>query len=279
MSVTAFAPGHITGFFEICSADDPALAGSRGAGLCLTRGAVSVVDRHTSRTSVTVDGDPGGSVTKDAIRLLTDRPVEAQITLELPQSQGFGMSAAGTLATAIAVADLYGLPRDRAVRAAHVAEVQHATGLGDVVPSATGGIEIRETPGATGRMRHIDSDAEVVVASIGPELQTVAVLRDPAMRARISRVGRRCLEELLAEPSFERLFTLSRRFAVETGLLTPGLRQALEAIEPYGMASMCMLGNAVFATGDTDILADVLSDFGDVWTCNVDHAGARILEA
>lgn len=278
MSITAFAPGHITGFFEICSADDPAEAGSRGAGLCLSRGAASIVERHPSRTEVTINGVPGGPVTRDAIRLLTDRHVEARITLELPQSQGFGMSAAGTLATVLATAVLFDLPRSQAVQAAHVAEVEHGTGLGDVVPADRGGIEIRETPGANGTIRHIDDGGEVVVAIVGPELHTAEVLQDAGQRARITRVGRRCIEELLAEPSFERLFTLSRRFAVETGLLTPRLREALEAVAPHGMPSMCMLGNAVFAIGDTEALVDVLSRYGDVWTCEIDRQGARLLE-
>lgn len=278
MNATAFAPGHVTGFFEICSADDPAMAGSRGAGLCLSRGAVAVVDLHASRTKVTVDGVPDGPVTRDAIRQLTDRPVEAHVVLQLPQSQGFGMSAAGTLATTIAAAALLEIPREVAVRAAHVAEVQHATGLGDVRAAATGGIEIRETPGAEGTIRHVNGSGKTVVATVGPPLQTSQVLRNAEQRAAITCLGRRCMQELLAEPSLERLFALSRRFAHETGLLTDSTRQALEAAEPYGIASMCMLGNAVFAMGDTGALAETLSDYGQVWVCEIDQKGARILE-
>ncbi|ELK56061.1 hypothetical protein D320_01323, partial [Haloferax sp. BAB-2207] len=32
---TAFVPGHVTGFFSAHPDDDPAVAGSRGAGLTL----------------------------------------------------------------------------------------------------------------------------------------------------------------------------------------------------------------------------------------------------
>lgn len=276
--MTAFAPGHVTGFFEICSADDPARAGSRGAGICLSRGAISVVERRAHRTTVTVDDVPGAPVTRDAIRLLTDRHVEAHVTLQLPQSQGFGMSAAGTLATTVATAALLDLSRDAAIRAAHLAEVQHATGLGDVAPAARGGVEIREQPGAAGNIRHIDNGGDIVVATVGPPLETSSVLHDAEQRAKITRVGRRCMEELLAEPSLERLITLSRRFAVETGLLTPRLREVLEAVAPHGMAAMCMLGNAVFARGDTAALVDALSRSGRVWTCEIDTSGARLLE-
>jgi len=278
MTVKAFAPGHVTGFFEICPADDPMLAGSRGAGLCLSRGAVASVALQDGTTRVTVNGTPGGPVTRDAVRQLTDCPVTVDITLQLPPSQGFGMSAAGTLAAAIGVAERCGLPREMAVRAAHVAEVRHATGLGDVVPAAAGGIEIRETPGADGSIRHIPGAGRVVVASVGPELETARVLNDAPRAAEITRVGRGCMEKLLAEPSLERLFTLSRCFARETGLLSDEVGRALAAVESHGMAAMCMLGNAVFAVGDTEALVDELSRHGEVWTCEIDRRGARLLE-
>ena len=227
---------------------------------------------------VTVDGVPGGPVTRDAIRRLTDRHVAVDVSLQLPQSQGFGMSAAGTLAGTLAVADLYGLPRDTAVRAAHVAEVRHATGLGDVLPAAVGGVEIRETPGASGTIQHIDTGGDIVVATVGPPLETSRVLHDAEGTSKITRVGRECVEALLAEPSLEHLFALSRRFAAETGLLSDRVAAVLEAVEPYGMASMCMLGNAVFAIGDTEALVDILSRYGEVWTCGIDRHGARLLE-
>lgn len=278
MTVTAFAPGHITGFFEICSADDPVREGSRGAGLCLSRGAIAAVTPHSGGTTVTVDGAPGGSVTRDAIRMLTDHHVTVDVSLQLPQSQGFGMSAAGTLAATLAVADLYELPRETAVQAAHVAEVQHATGLGDVLPAAVGGVEIRETPGASGAIHRIDTGGDVVVATVGPPLETSRVLHDAEWTSKITRVGREYVDALLAEPSLEHLFAFSRRFAAETGLLSDHVAAVLEAVEPYGMASMCMLGNAVFAMGDTKALVDTFSRYGAVWTCGIDQRGARLLE-
>ena len=44
------------------------------------------------------------------------------------------------------------------------------------------------------------------------------------------------------------------------------------------MASMCMLGNSVFATGKTNELCQVLSKFGRVFVCSIDSCGARILD-
>jgi len=43
------------------------------------------------------------------------------------------------------------------------------------------------------------------------------------------------------------------------------------------MASMCMLGNSIFASGETDNLCKILSSYGKVFVCSVDECGARIL--
>ena len=47
---TAFVPGHVTAFFSAHRDDDPAVAGSRGAGVTLTDGV-------TVRVSAADDGD------------------------------------------------------------------------------------------------------------------------------------------------------------------------------------------------------------------------------
>src|SRR5512137_136604 len=98
----AFSPGHITGFFEICRADDQLSTGSRGAGLCLSLGAttdVSIASSDRRSISVSINGrESGTAVTKDAMRrLIGNRQLHATVStrLELPVSQGFGMSAAG----------------------------------------------------------------------------------------------------------------------------------------------------------------------------------------
>jgi len=53
--------------------------------------------------------------------------------------------------------------------------------------------------------------------------------------------------------------------------------EAIDAANQYGMASMCMLGNSVFAIGDTDALCKTLTNFGRVYVCLVDEYGARII--
>jgi len=51
----------------------------------------------------------------------------------------------------------------------------------------------------------------------------------------------------------------------------------MSAASKLGIASMSMLGNSVFAVGDTAGLLSVLSSYGDTYTCRVDTAGPRLV--
>ncbi len=277
MKAKAFCPGHITGFFEICMSDDEEKSGSRGAGICISHGATSIVEIKGNGIEVEINGRKGGEVTEEALRMLTEGGVRAEVELSLPQSQGFGMSAAGTLASALALSSLLSISRQEAIRAAHIAEVKHSTGLGDVVSSAHGGIEIREEPGLHGKISRIRGGGEVVVAVLGSEMKTKDILNDERMADRISESGRECMNEIIASPTMENFFFLSKKFAEETGLMSENVDKAVKEACRYGMASMCMLGNSIFAMGDTKKIARVLSKYGKVYTCTVDEKGARIL--
>ena len=277
MKAKAFCPGHITGFFEICMSDDEEKSGSRGAGICISHGATSIVEIKGNGIEVEINGRKGGEVTEEALRMLTEKGVKARIELSLPQSQGFGMSAAGTLASTLALSSLLSISWQEAIRAAHIAEVKHSTGLGDVVSSVHGGIEIREEPGLHGKISRIGGGGEVVVAVLGSEMKTKDILKNERVADRISESGRECMNEIFASPTVENFFFLSRRFAEETGLMNEKVKKAVEEACRYGMASMCMLGNSIFAMGDTKKIARVLSKYGKVYTCTVDEKGARIL--
>jgi pantoate kinase len=133
-----FCPGHITGFFSIHDDVKEILArGSRGAGVNLALGAFSAVTLNPPEKAgkkdpisfkLAVKGvndfkvDPRiyGSVVE---ALLPDRgmgwEVNVRINLQLPVGQGFGMSGAGALSTAVAVWEaLYSniTPWDRKLR-------------------------------------------------------------------------------------------------------------------------------------------------------------------
>ncbi|MFP4170978.1 MAG: pantoate kinase [Methanomassiliicoccales archaeon] len=286
MRARAFSPGHITGFFMICDGHGLDSSGSRGAGACISLGATSEVEASsgTGRMEVLIDGQPSPApVTRQALAyLIEDRTIDVRVEtrLDLPCGQGFGMSAAGTLSAAMAMTELMGWEMEEAVTASHRAEVVHRSGLGDVAAIATGGVTIRRREGIPphGLVERIPGDLELVLAVVGPEIHTSQVLgRD--MRRRINSVGEECLCALDDSPTLSNLFRLSRDFARRTGLITPPVEGALEAIQGLGPGSMVMLGNSVFASGELDEIQEVLSQRGECHRSGVDWKGPRILDS
>jgi len=286
MAQRAFCPGHVTGFFEICPSENVLAMGSRGAGMCLSLGATSTVEVEESRRQtieVTLDGRRAPApVTRTALQsLLGDKKLKVMVDTvhDLPVSQGFGMSAAGALSSSIALAHALDLGRQTAFEAAHIAEIRHKSGLGDVAALHKGGITIRAKPGLPprGRVLNIEGTPNVVLAVLGRGLRTSTVLSNPAKRRKINASGQRTVDRLLREPTLEKLMELSNEFAVESGLATKRIVEATSAASKLGMATMAMLGNSVFAIGDAKGLARVLSEFGDTWVCKVDLKGPRII--
>ncbi len=286
MKATAFAPGHISGFFEPVYKTDLAHTGSRGAGINVSLGAFSEVYAENSTIQdfdVFVNNKRSNApVTKLALKfLLGNSPVRiiVKTTLTLPVKQGFGMSAASALSATYAVSKITNISKEEAMKASHFAEVTLRTGLGDVLASCFGGIEIRKSPGLPpwGIIEHIPGNYDVVLCIIGKKLETKKILNDSNKSNRIVNYGKLCTKKILEKPSIENLFYLSKMFAEKTGLVDSFVLKAINEANKFGMASMCMLGNSVFAIGKTDELKKVLSNFGKVYVCSVDEYGARIL--
>lgn len=281
----AFCPGHITGFFEIHKTDDVLSTGSRGAGLCLTLGATSSVESMKStrqRIAVAIDGKPHrAEVTKSALgRLLGKDKVEVRVstTLDLPLSQGFGMSAAGSLSAAIALADLLGIERQKAFEAAHIAEIECGCGLGDVSAIHKGGITIRKTAGLPprGEVLRIAGEPDLVLCVLGRKMLTKSVILDSKRSRAINHYGGKCVDHILKKKSLKELMSLSRSFAGDAGLASKEVLLAIDECTDSGMASMAMLGNSIFAVGDVERVGKILRKHGPTWKCRVDRASARL---
>ena len=286
MRARAFCPGHVTGFFDIHRTDDALSTGSRGAGICLSRGATTEVDVATSKGStvkVNINGsERDAPVTRRVVELLTgegDLGVSVVTSLDLPEGQGFGMSAAGALSTGMALCEILGLDRQRAFEAAHSAEVQLGGGLGDVSALHGGGIEIRQKAGLppVGVVTRISGSPDIVLAVVGKPLSTADVLSDEDAVSRINLHGARALARLLENQTVEHMMHLSQSFARDTALASAEVLTAIDAVEGRSIASMSMLGNSVFAIGADDQSIHALSDLGQVHLCTVDLEGPRIL--
>ena len=287
MKATAFAPGHISCFFEPVYNQDLSKTGSRGAGISISLGAASqVVAESSSKQDFEIyvnNRKSNAPVVKLALKhMIGDNPIRvvAKITLDLPVGQGFGMSAACALSTTYALANITDTSKNDAMRASHYAEVQLKTGLGDVMASCFGGVEIRKSPGLPpwGIIEHIPGKYSLVLCIIGKKLDTKKILSDPLKSSKIVDYGKYCTKKLLENPSVENLFSLSQTFANKTGLADKRVIEAINVANQFGMASMCMLGNSIFAIGKTNELCKALSSFGKVYVCSVDECGARVLD-
>jgi pantoate kinase len=288
MIAKAFAPGHISGFFEpVFHLEDLIRTGSRGAGFSISLGALSEViveESQVRNIEIFINGKKSpAQVTSLALKYIIGNnslKVIVKTRLDLPIGQGFGMSAAGALSSCLAICKCLGLSNENALKAAHMAEVKLRTGLGDVISSFFGGLEIRKNPGLPpwGFIEHIPGNFDIVLCVIGKKIDTKKVLNNPVLVKKISEYGRFCTKKLLENPSIENFFYQSQIFAKKTGLADKKIIQAIDSVSDRGLATMCMLGNSVFAAGKTEEICRVLSVFGKVYVCCIDEYGARILE-
>lgn len=278
-----FIPGHITGFFEIFdAAKNPLARGSRGAGLCISLGAVTEVTVESGHgIRVYINGkEAKATVSAATVENLLGKKkfmVTLNTELQLPVSQGFGMSGAGALGAALGVSRVLGLSEYDAIAAAHRTEVVNRTGLGDVAGQSVGGVEVRVRAGLPphGIVRNIpiNKDTDTVLCVVGKKILTKDILSDPQSRRKINAVGRKCMDAFLNNQTVENLFRLSNKFSYETGLSNEKIIDAIRRCEKYGMAAQSMLGNSVFATGKTDKISDIMEQIGKVWACKIDVHG------
>jgi len=137
----AFAPGHITGFFEIHNDPLPQKRGSTGCGLVLDGGIETTVSECVDMTEIFLDGIPVvAETTRAVVDKLVDFPVKVSCTSSIPIGCGFGASAAGALSVAYALNEAFslGLTSNQLLETAHVAEVTNGSGMGDVEGQSQG---------------------------------------------------------------------------------------------------------------------------------------------
>lgn len=291
MKAEAFVPGHVTGFFEIHDeAEDVRQRGSRGAGICLSKGVrttVEVTESKKQAMEVLINNNKAEARVTELVikKIIGDNPYQVNTSsiIELPQGQGFGMSGAGALSTSLALTEALKLDfsKDEVICIAHWAEITCGTGLGDVMPQSKGGAVIRKKEGCPpfGILEDMEAEEEeIVLCIIGSELPTRDIITNPQHRERINEYGNDCLKELVKKPNLKEMMKISLDFSRDTGLISSEMEEAISAIRRFGSATMSMLGNSIFALGETENLVNQLNNFGDVHVCNIDKEGMRIVE-
>jgi pantoate kinase len=297
---TAFAPGHLTGLFQIRDeSPDPLRKGARGSGVSLdlgvyTRVAVEPSDVHSHVISINGRRTDAAFVSENVlgkIRPLLAGPlrVTVEVALEAPLGAGFGSSGGGALSLALALNEAagVGLSRVEAAQVAHVAEIECGTGLGSVFAALSGGFGVLLKPGAPGvgeAVRYPDTKGLRVVYLYFAPIPTKEALSNPDLRRRINELGGRSVDELGRELTPARFMEFSRRFSEHVGLITPRMRRTMDAVARAGFTStMAMFGEVIFSLVDEDDapgLASVLEEATpgyEAVVAGVDDGGARLV--
>ena len=259
----AFAPGNISCVFKVIPHADATRMHSLGMGFTVKEGVDVIVSEHRE-TRVLFNGQ---SIDFPTVQTVVDRltqdtgtaGVKVDLTSPLPLGCGFGLSGAASLATAYALNELLHLGKGTETLAmiAHVAEVENRTGLGDVCSQYHGGCLVKLKEGAPLVADRLPiTEQPIYYRYFGP-IQTSEVLGNKEQTLRINRAADAALSVLQTLTSaesntklFNACFRVSKRFSVESGLLSDArVIETIEQIEVEGgVASMIMLGNGVFST-------------------------------
>ena len=254
----AFAPGNLSCVFKIIPHPEATKMHSLGMGFTITEGVVVTVSQHSSQTAVRFNGSQIHFPTVISVtQKLTSLPMGVEIDSPLPLGCGFGLSGAASLATAYALNALLKLGKsdEELAMAAHVAEVENRTGLGDVCAQYHGGCLVKLKVGYPLAAERLPIPAQPIYYRYFSSIQTKTILDNAERRERINRAADetlQALEELTRADvvDFNACIRLSKLFSLNSGLLEDTSVQATirEVEEAGGVASMIMLGNAVFST-------------------------------
>ncbi|RLI64610.1 MAG: hypothetical protein DRO63_07395, partial [Candidatus Gerdarchaeota archaeon] len=240
-------PAHITGIFRVVEHTDLLQMGSLGAGFSINRLITTrIIVKKAPRTKATVffnneriQGCVSLAVMKQFQSYLEHFSIRVEHNSELPMQAGFGTSGAGALGMAFALNELFQLEKspEELGQAAHRAEVQCRTGLGDVLAQMVGKGELRVKAGAPGigKIVFLDWPKDQLVLSIalGP-LSTKKIITNPLMIQRINQYSVEALERLKAAPNLQEFLKASYYFAEKTALMSKEVRELLDTVTKEG---------------------------------------------
>jgi len=227
--------------------------GSLGAGLCLEHGVETIARGIEGDFGIDVEfiqGNGNSELYEKVLRLLSKDITNIKnynwdlaVKLKLPISQGFGMSAAGAVAAAMAFQRAIGEPHEKSLRRAlaiaHRVERSRSTGLGDVTALAAGGVERRISPGSPFSSNLLSKgpgisegwveDIDVILAWKNDSgKHTSSYIDSPAWKDAISKAGIKQMNELSKNDwhkgRWGELLERSEAFAKESGLLSDSRR-------------------------------------------------------
>lgn len=249
----AWAPGNVSCVFRVRRGKTPLTSGSSGWGFTVDKGVLAKVKR-SRREEIFLNGRRMVFPTVTSVaEALAPEPVRVDLRSELPLGSGFGVSGASALATAYALERLFGLRMTglELAKAAHAAEVENGTGLGDVINQFYGGICVKFQPSYRFVVSRPGIRARRVHYRIFGKLDTKSVISDQKTWQRLNGEATKAMRKLRKQMretiSLGKMLDVSREFAERSGLMRDArVRKTVTAIvEEGGHATMIMLGNAV----------------------------------
>ena len=270
--------GHVTLLFSIQSdAEDIDSEGSRGAGICISKG-VKVKTTATKGNGkisiISKENNLSSKLYQLVIELLTKKYDEVSeydwiftIKSDLPFGQGFGCSASGAIGAIICVLKLINKTENifqNTITIAHRVERMMSSGLGDVVALAAGGIELRLEPGLPfppnkGQILGLEEDFPILLCWVKNEVKhTSEYINDEKWKKKISMAGESCVSKLnkkMDEKDFwDELLKQAKKFSEKSGMLNDSNRNKIiniiettlqeEKIDSYWDVRLCMLGSS-----------------------------------
>ncbi len=289
VTTTARCGGHISLAFTVHSdSDELHEQGSMGIGFCLEAGISTSCRSDPAQSSGLTVISNGLPIDSELHRLVLEECARFDPSLysmhhtfdlisELPYSQGFGLSAAGSITATrclIAHSDIPPHFHEPLVWAiAHRVERRHSGGLGDVTALHAGGVVRRIVPGATHQIEQV----KPVVVEVGPgrsdgwsspislllawrpsgSKHTSTYIDSEGWSQRIRIAGEKIMETI-SEGSWDStrwadIIAAAHCFSKDSGLIEDSgratlldeVRWALKPLENDIEVMLCMLGESV----------------------------------
>ncbi len=267
----SFAPGHISLTFAVHPHSDPLIMGSTGLGIVLPQGVYcSIVDENKENCENVifvenqVIDDP---VVSRAIELLGhgNKGLSIYLRRDLPIGAGFGISGASALAACLELdKNLH-----NCTLAAHQAEIEYKTGLGDVVAISSaisdGNFPLiveRKSPGANGEFNTYNIDSKLVICVSGLGRNTSEIISNSEWVEIINTVSSNLV---ITDYDIRSVIKAGRNFTDKAGLVNGNLVEILDSVPLGAVSSVAHLGTSVIAVSDNpDELSESLGKYGKI---------------
>lgn len=295
MEGIAFCPGHITGFFKAEIKKSAEKTGSLGAGFSIQYGVKSRV-RLVEKTSIPFEITTTGfdtdntNVSEYVLQYfinnnVINHTIQVEQHIEIPVGYGLGSSGAAALSLAFALDKALDTrySKERIALIAHNAEIDCKTGLGDVLGSYKGGIEIRTKPGAPGigKVELVDDHSHKVVLICFAPIATKTFMKKLST---INGLGGKMVKQFQASKDIYHFQDMSIEFGRHVGIITERLSRVIEELRDEGIkCGIAFFGETIFTIIKESEISRVQKiasryDTARVITTQIDHKGPRLIE-